>query len=327
MPQQKELRRVAQGSADFRTITASAGQARRLLSFFLCDLRLKTRKERIVINKKTRNIIIAVAVLLVLVIGAILIYNAAKPAAQEGGKNIVVTIVHGDGSSKEVNISTDAETLRAALEEKFPNVRGNIKFIQTGPPADYPVMMRVSGYDKDKVREIANGVADIMREDPNYTEINFDWNEKAKAVRLTLNQEKLKSLGASSAAVAQTLYTELTGARIAQYYRDDRTIDIELRIAEKDRRDLSSLGDLPVYLATGTVPLSQVAEISFTAEDGLIWRRDLMPTITVQANNQKGTADDAAKKVYDKTAELRKNLPFGFSITAGGSMDDSAKSM
>ena len=255
----------------------------------------------------------------------------------EGAPRFVLTtnpVLPADNYAQFVIVAKDVDsrktiekTVRAALDGEFPNVRGNIKFIQTGPPADYPVMMRVSGYDKDTVREIANGVADIMREDPNYTEINFDWNEKAKAVRLTLNQEKLKSLGASSAAVAQTLYTELTGARIAQYYRDDRTIDIELRIAEKDRRDLSSLGDLPVYLATGTVPLSQVAEISFTAEDGLIWRRDLMPTITVQANNQKGTADDAAKKVYDKTAELRKNLPFGYSITAGGSMEDSAKSM
>ncbi len=230
--------------------------------------------------------------------------------------------------AKDVNSRKDIEkTVRAALDEKFPNVRGNIKFIQTGPPSDYPIMMRVSGHDKEKVREIANDVANIMREDPNYTDINFDWNEKAKAIHLTLNQDKLKTLGASSQAVAQTLYTELTGARISQYYRGDRTIDIELRIAEKDRRELSALGDLPVYLPTGTVPLSQVAEISFAAEDGLIWRRDLMPTITVQANIQQGTADDAAKTVYEKAAALRKNLPFGYSITPGGSMEDSAKSM
>ena len=219
------------------------------------------------------------------------------------------------------------KTVRAALDESFPNVRGNIKFIQTGPPSDYPVMMRVSGYEKEKVREIANDLVALMREDANYTDINFDWNEKSKAVRLTLNQDKLKSLGASSQAVAQTLYTELTGARIAQYYRGDRTIDIELRLAEKDRKDLSSIQDLPVYLPTGTVPLSQVAEISFVAEDGMIRRRDLLPTITVQANIQQGTADDAAQKLYDRAEDLRKHLPFGYSIKPGGSMEESGESM
>ncbi|MBR1759905.1 MAG: efflux RND transporter permease subunit [Schwartzia sp.] len=255
----------------------------------------------------------------------------------EGAPRFVLTtepVLPADNYAQFVVVAKDVKsrlaiekTVRAALEEKFPNVRGNIKFIQTGPPADYPVMMRVSGYEKETVREIANQLVDLMREDPNYTDIHFNWNEKSKAVRLTLDQDKLKSLGASSQSVAQTLYTELTGARIAQYYRGDRTIDIELRLAEKDRRDLSALGDLPVVLPTGTVPLSQVAEISFTAEDGLIWRRDLMPTITVQSNIQEGTANDAAKKLYDRAAELRKNLPFGYSITPGASVEDSAKSM
>ena len=68
-------------------------------------------------NKKTRNVIIAVAILLVVVIGALLIWNANRPAAQEGGKAIVLTVVHGDGSQKDFPIRTDAETLRAALEE------------------------------------------------------------------------------------------------------------------------------------------------------------------------------------------------------------------
>ena len=76
------------------------------------------RKERIFTNKKTRNIIIAVAVLLVLVIGALLVWQHFKPAAQEGGKGIVVTVVHGDGSQKDFTIRTDAEFLRGALEEQ-----------------------------------------------------------------------------------------------------------------------------------------------------------------------------------------------------------------
>ena len=69
-------------------------------------------------NKQTRNIIIAVALLIVLVIGAVLIWNANKPDAQEGGKALVVTVIHGDESSKDFTFSTDAENLRTALEEQ-----------------------------------------------------------------------------------------------------------------------------------------------------------------------------------------------------------------
>ena len=69
-------------------------------------------------SKKTRNIIIAVAVLLVLAVGAFLIWNQFKPEAQVGAKAIVFTVVHGDESSREISIRTDAETLRGALEQE-----------------------------------------------------------------------------------------------------------------------------------------------------------------------------------------------------------------
>lgn len=69
-------------------------------------------------SKKTRNIIIAVAVLLVLVVGALLVWNHFKPVAQVGAKSIVLEVVHGDESTKEFKIQTDAENLRGALEQE-----------------------------------------------------------------------------------------------------------------------------------------------------------------------------------------------------------------
>ena len=69
-------------------------------------------------NKKTRNAIIAVAILLVLVIGALVAWNTLQPAAQAGGKTIVLTVVHKDGASKDFTIQTDAENLRGALEQE-----------------------------------------------------------------------------------------------------------------------------------------------------------------------------------------------------------------
>ena len=52
--------------------------------------------------------------------------------------------------------------------DEFPNVRGHVKLIQTGPPSPYPVMLRVAGYDHDKVREIAQQVSQAMAANPAY---------------------------------------------------------------------------------------------------------------------------------------------------------------
>ena len=70
-------------------------------------------------QKKTKIItLVAVCVLIALVVGALLLYNANKPQAQLGDKNIVVTVVHKDESTKEFKINTSAENLRKACEEQ-----------------------------------------------------------------------------------------------------------------------------------------------------------------------------------------------------------------
>ena len=214
--------------------------------------------------------------------------------------------------------------IRNELEENFPLVQANIQLIQTGPPADYPIMLRVSGTDIDKVHALAEEVADIVAQDPNNIDVNLDWNEKSKVVRIDLDQDKLRALGLTSQAVKSMLYTEITGAKVAEFYTGDRTIDINLRLAAADRNNLSALKNLPIYLGeAGYVPLEQIAKISYDAEYGLIVRRNLKPTITVQANILNGTANDATAKALAAAADLQKNLPLGYKIEAGGDLEES----
>lgn len=255
----------------------------------------------------------------------------------EGAPRFVLTVdpkLPTDNLSQFVIVAKDADNrdsltakLRDYLAENIPEVKTNISVIQTGPPAPYPIMLLVSGYDKDKVRDIAEQVADKVAQDPNNTDTNLDWNEKSKVLHLEFDQAKLRALGLSPQTVAQTVYTEVSGASAAQLYSGDRTIDIQLRLADTDRQDLSQIKNLPVYSAGGYVPLEQLAKISYEAEDSLIKRKNMQPTITVQANIKEGTANDATQKAYDAVKDIRDELPFGYKITVGGSLEDSEDSM
>ena len=220
-----------------------------------------------------------------------------------------------------------ADVIADARRNELSGVRVSTQYIQTGPPVDFPVMLRVSAPTTDEVRKLAEEVAAVVASDPNVTNVHLDWTEKAKAVRIDFDKEKLKLYGISAKTVKQMLYTELTGAQAAEFYTGDRTIGIVLRLRDTDRTNLERLGELPIATSGGYVPLAQIAHLSYEAEDGLIKRHNLRPTIMVQAEITKGEGNDAAMRAYEATKELRSNLPAGTTIETAGALEDSADSM
>ena len=220
-----------------------------------------------------------------------------------------------------------ADVIADARRNELSGVRVSTQYIQTGPPVDFPVMLRVSAPTTDEVRKLAEEVAAVVASDPNVTNVHLDWTEKAKAVRIDFDKEKLKLYGISAKTVKQMLYTELTGAQAAEFYTGDRTIGIVLRLRDTDRTNLERLGELPIATSGGYVPLAQIAHLSYEAEDGLIKRYNLRPTITVQAEVTEGEGNDAAMRAYEATKELRANLPAGTTIETAGALEDSADSM
>ncbi|WP_281540073.1 efflux RND transporter permease subunit [Selenomonas noxia] len=220
-----------------------------------------------------------------------------------------------------------ADVIADARRNELSGVRVSTQYIQTGPPVDFPVMLRVSAPTTDEVRKLAEEVAAVVASDPNVTNVHLDWTEKAKAVRIDFDKEKLKLYGISAKTVKQMLYTELTGAQAAEFYTGDRTIGIVLRLRDTDRTNLERLGELPIATSGGYVSLAQIAHLSYEAEDGLIKRHNLRPTIMVQAEITKGEGNDAAMRAYEATKELRSNLPAGTTIETAGALEDSADSM
>jgi multidrug efflux pump len=225
------------------------------------------------------------------------------------------------------------ETLNSKINqlfaEDFANVRGHVNLIQTGPPSPYPVMLRVTGYDHEKVRDIARQVSAAMVANPSITNVNFDWNEKSKVMHLMVDQDKARMLGLDSQTLATNLQTQISGAAISEFREKDKTVDIVFRIDPQHRNDLSRIKDLNVHIGNGKfVPLEQIAKISYDSEEGLIWRYDLKPTITVQADVVSGvTGNDAEQQVYNSLKDLRASLPPGYSIDVGASLERSQTSM
>lgn len=223
---------------------------------------------------------------------------------------------------KEARTELSQEIKKFGASE-FPDVRMNARILQTGPGDTYPVILRVSGNDVDQVREIAQKVANKMMQDPNLCDVNMNWNEKSKVIHLNIDQDKARVLGVNSQNLSMVLYTELTGYPITEFREGDKTISIVLRQDLNDSKDLASVKNLNVITDYGTyIPLDQIAEISYGAEEGLIWKRNIKPTINLQANVASDiTGNTATQQIFDSLESYRESLPAGYSIDIGGALE------
>lgn len=221
------------------------------------------------------------------------------------------------------------QKVQKILAEDFTEVSGHTKVIQTGNADPYPVMLRVRGNDKAEVRKIAEETREILSRDKNLRNINMDWYEKSQAVHLQIDQAKARALGVDTKTLSGSLQAYLTGTDTGEFREGDKTIGIVFRLPEKDRGKVQNLKNLSIYTGNGRyVLLDQIAKITYEAEDGTIWRRDLKPTITVRAEAVAGVVgDDAARAAYENAEQLRASLPSGYSIELGGSAESSEKAM
>ncbi|WP_134624244.1 efflux RND transporter permease subunit, partial [Pseudomonas aeruginosa] len=148
------------------------------------------------------------------------------------------------------------------MNEDFPHLRSRISRLENGPPVGYPVQFRVSGEDIPQVRELARKVADRMRENPHVVNVHLDWEEPSKVVYLSIDQERARALGVSTASLSQFLQSALTGSHVSFFREDNELIEILLRGTEQERRDLSLLPSLAVPTENGrSVALSQIATL------------------------------------------------------------------
>ncbi|HEE6161996.1 TPA: efflux RND transporter permease subunit [Acinetobacter baumannii] len=225
----------------------------------------------------------------------------------------------------------DRDEIRRSLETQIkqllPQVRTRVSLLENGPPVGYPLQYRVSGEDLNLVRKEAQQVARVISENPNTTNVHLDWGEPSKIISIQIDQDRARQMGVSSLDLANFLNASITGSAIEQYREKRELIEIRLRGDKAERVEVASLASLAVPTANGTtVPLAQIAKIEYKFEDGLIWHRNRLPTITVRAdirtNLQPATVVGELAETMDK---LRAELPSGYLIEVGGTVEESAR--
>lgn len=217
--------------------------------------------------------------------------------------------------------------LMAMVDETFPSTWVRITRLEMGPPVGFPVQFRVVGPDTQQVRSIARQVEKVVASSPAVRDVQLDWNDPVRTLKVDVDQDKARALGLTPADVSVVTQTVLNGATVSQLREGENLIDIVARAVPEERLDLDTVKDVNIFTSVGTVvPLSQVAHVTNDLEDPVLWRRNRDMAITVRADVKDGEQGvSVTQAISPKLADIKANLPSGYRIDVGGALEESQK--
>jgi multidrug efflux pump len=217
--------------------------------------------------------------------------------------------------------------LMALAPEKFPELWVRVTRLELGPPVGFPVQFRVVGPDTRKVREIAREVQQVVASNGKVRDVQLDWFDPVRTLKVDLDQDKARALGLTPSDVQVVIGTVMAGATLSQLREGEDLTDIVARAVPGERLDLEALKDLNLFTRNGTVvPLSQVARVGYTLEEPVLWRRNRDMAITVRADVKDGEQGvSVTQEIRPLLKDIEAKLPSGYRIDVGGAVEESGK--
>ncbi|MEM8845025.1 MAG: efflux RND transporter permease subunit [Pseudomonadota bacterium] len=209
---------------------------------------------------------------------------------------------------------------------KYPDLEVKLRKMENGTPIDYPIEVRLTGDDIDKLYEIITPIKEKLLSINGVRDVSDDWGPKRKKIIIDIDQDRARRAGVTNSDVAVSLQTGLSGLEMTEYREGNDIIPVELRSVSSDRQNLNNLDGLVVYAqgSDASVPLKQVADVTLVWEDAIVKRRDRTRTITVRTLHLPGvTATEVSNQFLPWLEEEAKSWPLGYSYEMGGELETS----
>ncbi|WP_256752695.1 efflux RND transporter permease subunit [Mesorhizobium sp. Mes31] len=207
----------------------------------------------------------------------------------------------------------------------IPGVDVEVRVPEAGPPTGKPIQIRLSAVDPKGLDEKARAVAARIAKVPGVIDISDGLPPPGVDWALEVDRAKAAQYGISPTSVGTVVQLVTNGLKLSEYRPAgaDKAVDIRLRLPE-DRRTLSTLDELRVQTAQGSVPISNFVVREAKPSVGILNRIDGARTVVVQANVAAGAQVAAVQQeVTQAVADM--NLGSGIRWKLAGSNEDSAE--
>ncbi|WP_026775896.1 CusA/CzcA family heavy metal efflux RND transporter [Polaribacter sp. Hel_I_88] len=196
----------------------------------------------------------------------------------------------------------------------------------TGVRAD--IAIKIFGEDLAVLAEKGDQLKNLIQNVEGASDIVVEKVEGLPQMSINYNRNKIARYNLNIADVNELISMGFAGKIIGNVFEGEKRFDLAIRLDESSRKDIASLQNLFVDTPNGTkIPLSELAEISYTTGPAQISRDDTKRRIVVGINVRNRDLQSVVNEIQT-IVDVNLKLPVGYTITYGGQFENlqSAKS-
>ena len=224
------------------------------------------------------------------------------------------------------NLETVANSALDYANKNLAGIVVGAKKYPNGVPTQYPIEIAFSGQDPKILRDLANEAMEIIKKHPDVSNVKTDWRNKILTWNGDYSQSKGLRGNITPIDVTTGLMRTTTGMPIGKIEENDNSLAVILKETKDSSNDINDIGQTPIWGATlKSEPLSGVLNKEFLSfEEGQIWRRNRVRTITVQCDVPMGVIAEEVRRDFKEEIENIK-LPKGYTMTWFGEHHEQVK--
>ncbi len=221
-------------------------------------------------------------------------------------KAVVEEIRHKLGTLPGVNVEI-GQPISHRIDAMLSGTRANIA-------------IKLFGTDLNKMFEIGNKIKTEISAIPGVVDLNVEQQVERPQLQIVPKREMLAKYGVTPSEFTDMVEVYLAGRTVSRVYEGNRVFDLTVKADDDSRSTIEAIRDMPVDVAGGKVPFSQIAEIRSAAGPNTINRENVARKIVISANVSDGDLQGAVNRIR-KTINDNVPLPEGYHVEYGGQFE------
>ena len=227
-----------------------------------------------------------------------------------------ITVVLTEKHNRSMSTEQFGKVIREEISD-IPGIKPTIKMVGITGNSSFDLQLAVKGANIDSIAKAAAVVKQIVINTPGADYVQYSTKEAKTQVTVTLNRDRMASLGVSVGDVGSAVQYGFSGNDDTKFRDKGEEYNINMELDEADRQTIDDVRNLTIYTTRGaSIPLREVADIRETLSQSVLERTDRLNSIKINAAAIGRPSGTIMEEIQTRLAQTK--FPEGIVVSVEG---------